>query len=152
SDAWRRDVLAPIKNENRLPQLLQFFLGLCMARMPLKKFQKDFARLLRFALQSIEPGEVQVRLIKFGRYSDRPFESPLPFLAAGRAQVKDAQVIQCFWVNGARSESLLQILISFVRIVELCKDHAEAVVCFRICGAQLERSPENALSFLPALL
>src|ERR1700674_227063 len=114
--------------------------------------EKNSARFPGIAFEGIEPREIQVGLIESWRNTDGFLKAFLRFFLALRSQIENTEVVEGFGVSGAGSQRLLEVFVGALRIVELRKYHAKAVVCFGVLGVQLESSPEDGLGILPAPL
>src|SRR5580693_10805490 len=99
-----------------------------MFRMLLEKFKQDSPGFVRSALDGKDPGEVQVRLIERGRNPDALFETGDCFVPPPRAQVKHAKIIQSLGIRRTKLQRSLQILVGTIAVVQLSKDHPQAVV------------------------
>jgi|HubBroStandDraft_6_1064221.scaffolds.fasta_scaffold203145_2 hypothetical protein len=67
-------------------------------------------------------------------------------------QIKHAEVVQCFGIAGTKLQSFQQILVGAIGVVELRKDHPQAVVRFWVLRADRNRPLEGFASFIPVLL
>src|SRR2546422_4433909 len=134
------------------PQFLQHLLRLGVIRMLFEELEEHGARFARLAFQRIDSGEVQVRLIKGGRHPDALFEACDRFIPPPGAQVKYTEVVQRFRITGTKLQGPLQILVGAISVVELRKDHSQAVVRLGTLRAGCDRSLKRFAGFIPALL
>src|SRR2546425_322430 len=111
-------------------QFFEHLLCLLMFRTLFEKFQKRLAGFASRAFHHIYTRKIQVSLIEAGGHPDAFFETRNRFVPAIRAEVKNAKVIECFWIIGANFQSFLQILASALGFIKLRKDHPQAVACF----------------------
>ena len=123
-----------------------------MFRMLLKQLEQHAPRLVRRALQRINPGQVHVRLIEGGRHPDALFETGHRLIPPPGAQVEHAKVVQGFGITGTRLQRPLQILVGPISVVELREDHPQAVVRLRILRADCHRALQQLAGFVPILL
>src|SRR2546422_5884454 len=120
--------------------------------MLFEKFLKNCTSLARLTFQRIDPGKVQVRLIESGRHPNALFETCDRFIPLPGAQVKYTEIVQGFRIAGTKLQRSLQILVGTLRVVELRKDHPQAVVRLGILRAGCDRSLKRFAGFIPALL
>ena len=94
-----------------LRQLLQHLPRLRVIGMLFEKFQQDGPSLFRRVLE-VNPGEIQVRLIKGGRNADALFETCDRFVPPPGAKVKHSEVVQRLGIPGTKLQRSSQVLIS----------------------------------------
>src|ERR1700720_3654840 len=110
-----------------------------MTWMLLKQIKQDGLRLVWRTLQSVDPSQIQVRLIESGRNPDAILEAGHCVIPPSSTQVQYAQVIQRFGIAWTRLQRSLQIFICAVIVVELRKDHPQAVIRLRVLGTDRHR-------------
>jgi len=83
---------------------------------------------------------------------DAFFKTGDRFIPPLGTQIKHAEVVQCFGIAGTKLQSFQQILVGAIAGVELRKDHAQAVVRFRILGTDSNCPLQRLAGFVPLLL
>src|SRR5450631_947744 len=87
--------------------------------MLLEQIDQDAASLVPRAFQSVDPRQIQIRLIERRRHADALLKACHGLIAALRDQVEYSEIIQSLWVNGPSLQRALQILISFGGVIGL---------------------------------
>ena len=120
--------------------------------MLFEKFKQNRPRFARHSLDAVEPGEIQISLIKSGRHADTFFKTCDRFIAALRPQIKHAEIVQSLWIFWANLQRSLQIFIGVIAVVHLRKHHSQTIVRLRILRSHSHRPLQNLASIFPLLL
>src|SRR5580658_9761536 len=91
-------------------QLLQHLPGLFVAGMQFEQFDEHGPRFFRCIFYDVYAGQVQVGLIECRRHADAFLKTRDRFIAPMRAQIKNAEVVECFGIIGPQFQRLLQTL------------------------------------------
>src|SRR5882762_393298 len=122
----------PSELSSGLRQLFEGSLRLGVAGMMLQQVREDKPSLEWVAFQSVDPGQIEVGLIKIGRNPNALLKTRNGFISAASAQVEHAQVVEGFRVSGTGLEGLLKTIERLSGVIGLSEHHAEGVVSFGV--------------------